>query len=342
MELNKVYLGDALKILKTLPDDSVDCCVTSPPYYSLRDYGVKGQIGLEDTPEKFIRKLTRVFAEVYRVLKPEGTLWINIGDSYAGSHKGGANYPDNAMNYKQGTNRGLLGKATTVRKNTGYKNKDLIGIPWMLAFSLRKAGWYLRQDIIWEKLNPMPESVTDRCTKAHEYIFLLSKKQKYYFDAEAIREPAQGFNNDPVAGSMGAFGRKQSRRRKGNSRTFRGGGAYTRNQSFDNSVTVERESHGNAENLSGLRNKRSVWATSTAQMKESHFATFPEKLIEPCILAGCPEGGTVLDPFMGSGTTGIVAKLNHRNYIGIEINPVYCEMANRRIFNLGTNLFNSD
>lgn len=316
MELNTIHLGDAMKILRSFPDGCIDCCVTSPPYYLLRDYGAKGQIGLEDTPEKYIRKLTRVFEEVRRVLKPNGTLWVNIGDSYAGSQKGAAKYPDNAMNYKQGTNRGLLGKPSTVKKlGNRYKSKDLIGIPWMLAFSLRNAGWYLRQDIIWQKLNPMPESVRDRCTKSHEYIFLLSKSQKYYFDAKAIMEPATGLNNDLVAGSKGTLGNQQARRRS--------------------SSGYRRES-------AELRNKRSVWSTSTSQMKESHFATFPEKLIEPCILSGCPEGGVVLDPFMGSGTTGIVALLHGRNYIGIEINPVYCEMARRRIFNQATNLFNNN
>lgn len=189
MQLNTIHTGDCLEGLRKLPDNSVDCCATSPPYFNLRDYGVDGQIGLEDTPEEYISRLVEVFREVRRVLKPEGSLWVNIGDSYMGSMKGAANYPENAMNYKQGTNRGTLGVATIVKKYSGYKRKDLIGIPWMLAFALRADGWYLRQDIIWHKPSVMPESVLDRCTKAHEYIFLLSKCPKYYFDSSSISEP---------------------------------------------------------------------------------------------------------------------------------------------------------
>lgn len=338
--LNKVYLGDCATILKTFPDGCIDCCVTSPPYYALRDYGCDGQLGLEDSPEEFIERLTDIFEEVRRVLKPEGTLWVNIGDSYAGSWKGAANYPDNAMNYKQGTNRGLLGVPTAVKKLSGYKPKDLIGIPWMLAFSLRAKGWYLRQDIIWEKSNPMLESVLDRCTKSHEYIFLLSKNRHYYFDNNAIKEPAVGFNTSAPRGSAGSFLPNAGRRSKGNSVGFRGGNAYTKGRSFDNSAERTREFHGNVPNTTGLRNKRSVWTIATAQSKEAHFATFPEKLIRPCILAGCPEGGTVLDPFMGSGTTGVVARQLQRNYIGVELNPSYLQMSERRIANEGENLFN--
>lgn len=190
MEANIIYNIDCLTGLRNLPDDSIDCCVTSPPYFNLRDYGVSGQIGLEDTPEQYIQKLVGVFHEVRRVLAPAGTLWVNIGDCYAGSGKGAANYPDNAMKYKQGTNRGTVGRSAIVKKFDGYKSKDLIGIPWMLAFALRADGWFLRQDIIWAKPNPMPESMKDRCTKSHEYIFLLTKSPKYYFDCEAIHEKA--------------------------------------------------------------------------------------------------------------------------------------------------------
>lgn len=345
MKLNTVYLGNAEDVLRTFPDSSIDCCVTSPPYYALRDYGADGQIGLEETPEEFIGRLVGVFREVHRVLKPKGTLWVNMGDSYAGSMKGAASYPENAMNYKQGTNRGLLGKSVTVKKVPGgLKPKDLIGIPWMLAFALRGDGWYLRQDIIWSKTNAMPESVTDRCTKSHEYIFLLSKKPHYFFDFEAFKEPAVGFEWDPVAGSEGAFGPRQTRRRegaspKGNTVGFRGGNAYTNNRSFDNDGDRGRLFHGNVENTSGLRNRRSVWNVTPSKCTEAHFATFPELLIQPCILAGCPEGGVVLDPFMGSGTTGIVARKLLRNYVGIEINPEYRDMAERRIRREGENLF---
>ena len=306
MELNHIYNGDALEILKTLPSNSVDCGITSPPYYGLRDYGVDGQIGLDDTPEKFISRLVEVFREFRRVLKPEGTLWVNIGDSYAGSGKGGATHPENTCNYKQGTNRGLIGKAAVTKvKWSECKPKDLIGIPWMLAFALRADGWYLRQDIIWHKPNPMPESVTDRCTKAHEYIFLLSKSQHYYYDHEAISEPYASKAEKP---------RNKAKERYNDS--YKGG----------------RWSEGVRDYYSaGKRNKRSVWTVATKPFKEAHFATFPEELITPCILAGCPQGGIVLDMFFGAGTTGLAALKNFRNFVGIELNPEYVKMAERRL-----------
>lgn len=221
-------------------------------------------------------------------------------------------------------------RAVTKGGFEGYKPKDLMGIPWRVAFALQADGWYLRQDIIWHKPNPMPESVTDRCTSSHEYMFLLSKSQYYYFDYEAIKEPAVGFDNSIPAGSVGAFGPLQSRRRKGNAKSFRGGGAYTNGKSFDNSGTFDRETHGNRENESGTRNKRSVWTVSIQPFKDAHFATFPPKLIEPCILAGAPPGGTVLDPFAGSGTVGAVATEFGRKYVLVDLNPQYCEMAFRR------------
>ncbi len=294
-----IFLGDALDHLQTIEPESVHTCVTSPPYYNLRDYGAAGQIGLEKTPEEYISKLVDVFREVRRVLRPDGTLWVNIGDSYA--TRSGPQPPTNTRN--------AYGHTTKVPPD-GYKCKDLMGIPWLLAFALRADGWYLRQDIIWHKTNAMPESVRDRCVKAHEYIFLLSKSAHYYFNAAAIQEPC-GI--------------------KGNARTFRGGGAYTGSQSFQNSTCVKRGSHGNTANNTGLRNKRSVWNIATGQFKSAHYATFPERLVEPCILAGCPEGGTVLDPFAGSGTTGVVAKRLRRYFVGVEINPVYLEMAMGRI-----------
>ena len=295
----RILLGDALECLRTLEPESVHACVTSPPYYNLRDYGVAGQIGAEATPEEFVEKLVEVFREVRRVLRPDGTLWVNIGDSYA--TRSGNQPPTNTRNSCGHTEK---------RTPPGYKYKDLIGVPWLLAFALRADGWYLRQDIIWNKSNCMPESVQDRCTKSHEYIFLLSKSERYYFDPQAIREPA------------GA---------KGNARSFRGGGAYTGGRSFNNSAEVARESHGNVKNDTGTRNKRDVWTVSTTGFRGAHFAVFPEKLIEPCILAGCPEGGTVLDPFTGSGTTGVVAKRLGRNFVGCEINPDYAKMAAGRI-----------
>lgn len=331
----KVITGDALNILKRIADNYIDCCVTSPPYFGLRDYGVKGQIGLEESPQQYINKLVEVFREVRRTLRPDGTLWLNIGDSYAGSGKGRNKdglFNEKAANIQSyGQRKSCITKTVT---SQGAKRKDLIGIPWLLAFALREDGWYLRQDIIWYKPNCMPESVIDRCTKSHEYIFLLSKSPKYYFDYEAIQEPAVGFNNIPPAGSNGTL-TPNSRRRKGNAKTFRGGGAYTGGKSFDNNTDAKRASHGNTLNETGLRRKRSVWSVSTVGSKTAHFATFPEKLIEPCILSGCPSGGTVLDPFLGSGTTAISALKNGRNCIGIELNPEYAEMAKRRLHEIG-------
>lgn len=309
----RILLGDALEQLRKLPPESVHTCVTSPPYYNLRDYGAAGQIGNEASVEEYLQTLVSVFREVRRVLRSDGTLWVNMGDSYAGSGKrrmaDGTHYdkkPSKSGNYG-GTRNGHLKKTVAA----GCKPKDLIGVPWQLAFALRANGWYLRQDIIWNKTNCMPESVRDRCTKSHEYIFLLSKSERYYFDAAAISEPVTST--------------------KGNARTFRGGGAYTGGRSHDNSAQVERESHGNRENQTGRRNKRDVWTVSTNGFRGAHFAVFPEKLIEPCILAGCPEGGTVLDPFAGSGTTGVVAKRLGRDFIGCEINPDYAQMAADRI-----------
>lgn len=329
--MNKIIFGDALAGLKLLQDESVDTCITSPPYFNLRDYGCNGQIGLEQTPEEYIDKLVKIFREVRRVLKADGTLWINIGDSYAGSGKGGATHPDNAKKYKQGTNQGMLGaEKTTNVKTPGIKPKDLIGIPWLLAFALRNDGWYLRQDIIWHKPNPMPESVKDRCTKSHEYIFLFSKSKKYYFDAETISEPCVGYDKSTPRGSKGCF-TPNAGRRKGNNKTFRGGGAYTKGQAFNNNATIQRETHGNAPNEKGKRNRRSVWVVATKGYKQAHFATFPNKLVEPCILAGSRTGGIVLDPFCGTGTTLMVAQEHGRHAIGIEINQAYREFIRDRL-----------
>lgn len=305
-EKSQIVTGDALSVLRRISDNYIDCCVTSPLYYGLRDYGEAGQIGLEKSVDEYIYNLVGVFREVRRTLRPDGTLWINIADTYSQSKKPG-----------------------------GYiKKKELCLVPYRLMLELQKDGWYIRQDIIWNKPNAMPESVRDRCTKSHEYIFLLSKSEKYYFDYEAIREPAVGFDNRPPAGSRGT-GTPNSRRRKGNAKTFRGGGVYTGGQSFKNSEQTERESHGNAENETGLRNRRSVWNVATQGYSKAHFATFPEKLIEPCILAGCRLGGIVLDPFLGSGTTAAVSARTGREYIGIDINPEYIELAKERIAEAG-------
>jgi len=300
LELNKIYNMDCLKGLKQLPDNSINCCVTSPPYWGLRDYGVEGQIGLESTPEEYVENMVKVFREVKRVLRDDGTLWLNLGDSYAGSGRGptGRNGIGN-----QEKRQGFHSPKVVIP--TGLKPKDLVGIPWMVAFALRADGWYLRQDIIWHKPNPMPESVKDRCTKAHEYIFLLSKNRKYYYDNEAIREPYQ------------------SKKEKPRNKAAEG---------YNNSYVGGRWSEGVRDYYSaGKRNKRSVWTVTTKPFKEVHFATFPPDLIKPCILAGCPEGGIVLDPFMGSGTTAVVALKHNRNYIGIELNPEYIKIAEKRI-----------
>ncbi len=290
--------GDALTMLKTLPDESVNCCVTSPPYWGLRDYGVDGQLGLERTPEEYASKMVEVFREVKRVLKSDGTLLLNLGDSYASDTKGSG-----GPSAKQLSNAGSFHNVNQ-RFNHGLKPKDLVGIPWRVAFALQADGWYLRQDIIWHKPNPMPESVKDRCTKSHEYIFLLTKSARYFYDNEAVKEP---FETNP--------GPLRDKRNEGYGKAFLsllGAGLRT--------------GYGK-----GGRNKRSVWTITTKPFKEAHFATFPPDLIEPCILAGCPEGGIVLDPFFGAGTTGLVCSRLNRQYIGIELNGEYIEMARRRI-----------
>jgi DNA modification methylase len=292
----QILQGDAIEQLKALPDESVHCCVTSPPYWGLRDYGVEGQLGLEKTPDEYVAKMAQVFREVQRIMRPDATLWLNLGDSYAGSCKGmNADGTQSELSDKQASNKGTVGNRTLVTKNiSGLKNKDLVGIPWRVAFALQADGWYLRQDIIWSKPNPMPENVTDRCTKSHEYIFLLTKSAKYFYDQEAIKEDANTPGSKPT--------KKIS--------------AY--NYSGNNYVT------------GAYRNKRSVWTITTQPFSEAHFATFPPDLIRPMILAGCPVTGTVLDPFGGSGTTGMVAEEEGRNSILVELNPKYIEMIKRR------------
>lgn len=292
----------------------MDCCITSPPYFNLRDYGVAGQIGLEEAPEMYIHKLIEVFREVRRVLKSTGTLWVNIGDCYAGSGKGAANYPDSVKNSKQGTNRGSVGCPAIVKKIDGYKSKDLIGIPWMLAFALRADGWYLRQDIIWAKPNPMPESVRDRCTKSHEYIFLLSKSKRYYFDYAAIAQPAKTSSRAGIVQAVGSH----------------------RYELLPSSDPQQRANTDRSFTYTETARKRDVWFVPTSPYKGAHFATFHEKLVADCVLAGCLEHGVVLDPFMGSGTTAVVASKLNRRYIGFELNPEYIQMAEKR---LKSNLF---
>ena len=311
-----ILQGCCIEILKTLEEKSIHSCVTSPPYFGLRDYGVKGQIGLEITPEEYVSKILEVFSEVKRVLRDDGTLWLNLGDSYAQNQSAG----DRVTKYspKQKTSKGTY--SSEVKCPVGYKVKDLIGIPWMVAFALRSDGWYLRQDIIWHKPNPMPESVTDRCTKSHEYIFLLSKSPKYHFDHEAIREKGVMSKGDSA-------GVKQK-----DTRITHGlGGGNSGLNAAKQKLAAELEEKGY-----NTRNKRSVWIVNTKPFKEAHFATFPIDLIEPCILASCPENGTVLDPFFGAGTTGIVCIKNKRNYIGIELNQDYIDIAKKRISDFTT------
>lgn len=364
----KIINGNSLDVLKTFPDESVDCCVTSPPYYALRDYGtgtwvggdpncphyrttkysemtatghkammdngspvgdaiyksvcplcgavrVDDQIGLEESPEEYIQKLVEVFHEVKRVLKKDGTLWVNIGDSYWGSGSRGFDFT-NVFTEKSKLQQGSKGTVNLTNlpplkgsENGTYKNKDLIGIPWMLAFALRADGWYLRQDIVWHKLSPMPESVKDRCTKSHEYIFLLSKSKSYYFDSDAIAEDAI---TEPTVRDKYAEGYQAD---------------YAKGNRFSPGARVYGEN--------GKRNKRDVWSISASQgytdENGSHYATYNEKLIEPCILAGSVQGGLILDPFSGTGTTGACALHLGRKYIGIDLSKKYVSMSERRL-----------
>ena len=311
IQLDTIYTGDCLEVLKTLPDESVHCCVTSPPYYALRDYGVDGQIGREASPKEYISRLTEVFTEVRRVLRSDGTLWLNISDTYAGKgNQGSFADPKNP--------KGRNGQTIALNnKVEGCKPKDMIGIPWMLAFALRDSGWYLRNDIIWMKENPMPESVKDRCARCYEHIFLFSKSRKYHFDHLAISEPIAPGTAERLKRGV-KVGNKFGKPIPGQAQQ------QTINRSRAHGAITDAE-------INPLRNKRDVWIINTVPFKGSHYAAYPPKLVEICLLAGCPEGGIVLDPFMGSGTTGMVARQLDRHFIGIELNPEFTEMAYRRI-----------
>ena len=304
--MNKIEFGDCRETMRKWASQGIKAqtCITSPPYYGLRDYGHEGQIGLEETPEAYIKQMVEVFKCVWDVLEDDGTLWLNIGDSYAG-------------NNSQASNNGRAGfgnarERVVNRTGEGLKTKDLIGIPWMLAFALRAEGWYLRQDIIWHKPNPMPESVQDRCTKAHEYIFLLSKSQKYHFDHVAIKEPLKG---EPEARDKNAEGYQAD---------------YAKGDRFSQGERVF--------GADGMANKRSVWSVPVKPYTGAHFAVFPSELIEPCILAGAPVGGIVLDPFMGSGTTAQVSQDLGRQYLGCELNPAYEALQKKRLSQLSLEL----
>lgn len=334
-----ILCGDALDRLKSLPDESIQCCVTSPPYWSLRDYQVDGQLGQEKSPQEYVARMVEVFREVKRVLKPDGTLWLNLGDSYANDSKWGGS--SGGKHVKELHGNSGIGRQKT---QTGLKGKDLIGIPWLVAFALRADGWWLRCDIIWHKPNPMPESVTDRPTKAHEYIFLLTKSSSYYYDATAIREPAsealikqveEGYNGSSTKSfnSNGAQdasatksriidgARKRIDKYRGHSRRHAGF-----NDRWDSLTPKEQMALGS--------NKRSVWSVATKPYPDSHFATFPPKLIEPCILAGSKYRDTILDPFAGSGTTGMVAMQLGRKATLIELNPDYIKLIEKRCSNV--------
>ena len=309
----RIIEGDCIEGMRRLEGQSVNCVVTSPPYFGLRDYGHDGQIGLEASPDAYVSKLVEVFREVRRVLRDDGTVWLNLGDSYNGSGKAGNNpeYASRHTAFGKPMEAGYHGKPVRIK---GLKPKDLIGVPWRVAFALQADGWYLRQDIIWHKPNPMPESVTDRCTKAHEYIFLLSKSPRYYFDSGAIKEPC-------VINPNWNYGSEKHRTR------------ITERES--DKIQYKKGQKG----WSGMapsgpgqyRNKRSVWTVATRPYKGAHFATFPPDLIRPCILAGCPKDGTVLDPFGGSGTTAQVALEEGRKAVLCELNTDYIALAHKRL-----------
>lgn len=344
LQPREVHVGDCRDLLAKIADESVNCVVTSPPYWGLRDYGVEGQLGLEATPEEYVAKMVEIFREVRRVLRPEGVAWVNLGDCYAtgagkvgecpGGGEQGARWRgdvdrprDDKRGYRgerlangRGDAPAILrkktrGKGPMTQPNRmpipGLKPKDLVGIPWRVAFALQADGWWLRSDIVWSKPNPMPESVQDRPTKAHEYVFLLTKSESYHYDADAIREPA---SEASAARYEYAFGWPKNVAMT----AAEANGVGSRTHPIGNRIS------------DGMRNKRSVWTIATEPYGGAHFATFPTALVEPCILAGCPMGGVVLDPFGGSGTVGQVAEALGRNWILLELNPEYAELARKR------------
>jgi DNA modification methylase len=314
----RIIEGDCREVLATLPDESVQCCITSPPYLGQRDYGIDAQIGLEQTLEEYVAAIVATFAEVWRVLRDDGTLWLNLGDTYGG-HTSGA--PQSAVS-ERSTLRGnghvgggpKLRGAQVPRRRAVGRPKDLLGIPWRVAFALQAGGWFIRQENIWAKRNLKPESATDRPTRAHEQVFLLSKRARYFYDAEAISEaidPAQAEHNQRYAKVYDAHTQRMD-----------AGHGQPGNV---NDVGIHSRRGGDR------RNKRSVWTISTVPLSEDHSAAFPPKLAEPCTLAGSRPGDTILDPFAGAGTTGLVALRHGRSFVGVELNPGYVEMARRRI-----------
>jgi DNA modification methylase len=324
MATHRLIQGDCIEGLRALPDASVHCCVTSPPYWGLRDYGHNGQIGLESTPEAYVARMVDVFREVRRVLRDDGTCWVNLGDSYAA----------NRTYQVTPTKWASLTQGQPAKVPDGLKPKDLVGIPWRVAFALQADGWWLRQDIIWHKPNPMPESVRDRCTKAHEYVFLLTKSERYYYDSEAVSEPVSASSVarvsqatwDEQAGSDRVPGKTNGPMKA----VLKRSGNKSRKSATERDCPRDGVC-GSVPWEGTTRNKRSVWTVTTRPYKGAHFATMPPALVEPCIKAGCPEGGTVLDPFAGSGTTLAVAAELGRSGIGCELNPEYIELAEQRI-----------
>jgi DNA modification methylase len=350
----RILQGDCRDVLRTLPAESVQTCVTSPPYWGLRDYGVAGQLGLEQTPDEYVAELVEVFREVHRVLRPDGTLWLNLGDCYAVS--GGGPQGATGQRARQRARReqpargprkritasGLDGAGRNQahalradeagRRSPGLKAKDLVGIPWRVAFALQADGWWLRADVIWAKPNPMPESVTDRPTKSHEYVFLLTKSERYFYDADAVREPCSygdvsgaGADHQPPGGGAPHRG---LRNRSGNkARKYRvdAGGVAEDLQRGHQGYAFPWEDNGQG------RNRRSVWTITTKPFAGAHFAVMPCDLAEVCIRAGSRPGDMVLDPFAGAGTTGLVADRLCRSFIGVELSPAYADMARARI-----------
>ena len=305
----RVLLGDVREQLRTLPDSFAQCVVTSPPYWGLRDYGVEGQIGLEETPEAYVSALVDVFREVRRVLAPTGTCWVNLGDSYVTRANGGVG-DNSTLNGSRHAAREFR-RANSLRKKgpaaTGLKHKDVVGVPWRVAFALQADGWWLRSEVIWHKSNPMPEAVTDRPTRAHEQVFLLTKSERYFYDSEAVKQPASG------------------------TAKARGGGVHPKSLRADAGVRANADYSAAISQVVEERNLRSVWTLPTQPYPEAHFATFPEGLALPCILSGTRPGDTVLDPFSGSATTGVVALKQGRCYLGVELNPAYHAMSLRRL-----------
>lgn len=307
---NRIICGDALETLKNFPDESINCSITSPPYYGLRDYHKKEQIGREKTVEEYLDRLINVFREVRRVLKKDGTCFIVIGDSYAGTSSKKEQRDPKYPKGRNGQNPSIT------QKVLGYKSKDLMGIPWRLAFALREDGWYLRSDIIWHKENAMPEACKDRPTRSYEHIFLLSKSPRYYYDYDSLAEP------------MKEVSKKRYVRGRSKENKYLNENSGAKIQKIN-----EARKYGEykGDNIPQFRNKRDIWTINTTSFRGNHYAAFPPKLVEICMLAGCPKGGVILDPFIGSGTVGLIALLHNRKYIGIELNEEYVNLTKKRI-----------